>query len=246
MEDDFVDFLIKAPLKESPSSQYQRFLDERSKDSQDIVVEECYRRNLFDLSFLSGVENIDLSNLSESEEPTLGDIVGDFADHDHPEWQEEPEFIELIKAALPMLKSAGLLGDLLLLFKLVGRSQFPLSNISLLLFLDVVRFYGCSNASRMRYRKETLLYWVFGYLLFHGKWLRFSRGMKFSGHTLSEDASSTQGHFNPDGCHINFAVPSNAILRKSLEKDGCIPRNLDPGIVMPMLESLAQQVRKAL
>ena len=67
--------------------------------------------------------------------------------------------------------------------------------------------------------------------------------MKFSGHTLSEDANCTQGHFNPDGCHINFAVPSNAILRKSLEKNGCIPRNLDPGIVTPMLESLAQQVR---
>ena len=52
--------------------------------------------------------------------------------------------IELIKAALPMLNSARLLGDLLLFFKLVGRSQFPLSNISLLLFLDVMRFYGCS------------------------------------------------------------------------------------------------------
>ena len=58
------------------------------------------------------MENIELWNLSEGEEPTLGDMVGDFADR--PECQEEttePEFIELIKAALPMLKSAGLLGD---------------------------------------------------------------------------------------------------------------------------------------
>ena len=38
----------------------------------------------------------------EGEEPTLGDIVGDFADH--PEYQEETtelDFVELIKAALP-------------------------------------------------------------------------------------------------------------------------------------------------
>ena len=138
MEADFVGFLSKAPLKESPSSQYQRFLNERGNDSNDDVLEKCYHRNLFDLS-LSGVENIELWNLSEGEEPTLGDMVGDFADR--PECQEEttePEFIGLIKAALPMLKSAGLLGDLLLFFKLVGRSQFLLSNISLLLFQDVV------------------------------------------------------------------------------------------------------------
>ena len=83
MEDDFIGFLSKAPLKESPSSQYQRFLDERGKDSNDDVLEKCYRRNLFDLS-LSGVENIELSNLIEGEEPTLGDIVGDFADRPEP------------------------------------------------------------------------------------------------------------------------------------------------------------------
>ena len=76
------------------------------------------------------MENIDLSNQSEGEEPNLGDIIRGFADH--PECQEEttePEFMEVIKAALPTLKSVGLLGDLLLFFKLVGRvgrSQFPL------------------------------------------------------------------------------------------------------------------------
>ena len=131
-------FFKEGALKESPSSQYQRFLDERGNNSNEDVLEKCYRRNLFDLS-LSGVENIELSNLIEGEEPTLGDTVGDFADR--PECQEEttePEFIGLIKAALPMLKSAGLLCDLLLFFKLVGRSQFLLSNISLLLFQDVV------------------------------------------------------------------------------------------------------------
>ena len=61
------------------------------------------------------MERIDISNLSEGEESTLGDILGDFTD---PEYQEETserelEFVALMKTALPALKSAGLLGDLL-------------------------------------------------------------------------------------------------------------------------------------
>ena len=120
MEDDFFNFLIRAPLEESPSSQYQRFLDERGKDPSEShegfddinALEEGYRRDLFDLS-LSGLERIDISNLSEGEESTLGDILGDFTDPEYQEETSELEFVELMKTALPALKSAGLLGDLL-------------------------------------------------------------------------------------------------------------------------------------
>ena len=62
---------------------------------------------------LSGLERIDISNLSEGEESTLGDILGDFTDPEYQEETSELEFVELIKTALPALKSAGLLGDLL-------------------------------------------------------------------------------------------------------------------------------------
>ena len=127
---------------------------------------------------------------------------------------------------------------------LVSIGGFPLDNISLLLFLDTVNFYSCENASGMRYRKETMLYWIFGWLMFHGKWLRFNRGIKFSGSCLETD--SNRGFYSPDSgktC-INFAVPSDQVIQNYANVNLRLPSNLQPGVIKDLLKAIPDAVKE--
>ena len=58
-----------------------------------------------------------------------------------------------------------------------------------------------------------MLFWMFGLLYFHGKWIRFCRDEKFSG-TVLEDKESKK-YFNPqlNKPRINFAAPSDKIQK---------------------------------
>ena len=66
--------------------------------------------------------------------------------------------------------------------------------------------------------EKKLLFWIFGLLNFHGKWIRFCRDEKFSG-TILEDKKSKE-YFNPqlNKPNINFAVPSDKILKTVQKK----------------------------
>ena len=88
---------------------------------------------------------------------------------------------------------------------------FPLYNIYFLLFLDTVNLFATENASGLRYRKRTMLFWMFELLYFHGKWIRFCRDEKFSGTFLEHKESKK--YFSPqlNKTRINFAVPSDNI-----------------------------------
>ena len=78
--------------------------------------------------------------------------------------------------------------------------------------------------------KKTLLFWMFGLLYFHGKWIRFCRGERFSGAVL-EDKESKK-YFNPqlNKPRINFAVPPDKI-QKLCRKNVRVPRSLKPGVI---------------
>ena len=58
-------------------------------------------------------------------------------------------------------------------------------------FFDTVNLFATENASGMRYQKEIMLFWIFGLLNFHGKWIRFCKSVKFSG-TVLEDKESKE------------------------------------------------------
>ena len=75
----------------------------------------------------------------------------------------------------------------------------------------------------LRHRRKTLLFWMFGLLYFHGKWIRFCRDEKFSG-TVLEDKESNK-YFNPqlNKPKINFAVPPDEIQKIVKEKCKSIP-----------------------
>ena len=89
----------------------------------------------------------------------------------------------------------------------------------------------------MRYQKETMLFWIFGLLNFHGRWITFCRGEKFSG-TVFEDKESKEC-FNPqlNKPRINFAVPSDKIKKNFVEKNVRVPHFLKPGVIHSLLDS---------
>ena len=61
--------------------------------------------------------------------------------------------------------------------------------------------------------KKTMLFWMFGLLYFHGKWIRFCRDEKFSGTVLERKESKK--YFNPqlNKPRINFAALSDKIQK---------------------------------
>ena len=65
--------------------------------------------------------------------------------------------------------------------------------------------------------EKRLLFWLFGLLYFHGKWISFCRDDKFSG-TVLENKESKK-YFNPqlNKPRIDFAAPSDKI-KKAVQK----------------------------
>ena len=107
----------------------------------------------------------------------------------------------------------GVLNNICKFLELVSHDIFPLYNIYFLLFLDTVNLFATEDASGLRYRKKTMLFWMFGLLYFHGKWIRFCRDEKFSGKVLEHKESKK--YFNPQlfKPRINFAAPSDKIQK---------------------------------
>ena len=91
---------------------------------------------------------------------------------------DEDEFHELVAGAFKVLNKAGLKEQFLAFFQLVANNSFPLDTLSLLLFLETVKIFYCSNTSEMRYSDITKRVWKAGYRLFHGTFLYFMGGPK--------------------------------------------------------------------
>ena len=77
-----------------------------------------------------------------------------------------------------------------------------------------------------------MLFWMFGLLYCHEKWIRFCRDEKFSG-TVLEDKESKK-YFNPqlNKLRINFAALSDKI-QKLCRKNVRVPRS---GVIHSLLD----------
>ena len=82
-----------------------------------------------------------------------------------------------------------------------------------------------------------MLFWIFGLLKFHRKWIRFCWDEKFSG-TVLEDKRSKE-YFNPqlNKPIVSFAVPSDKIKKKLCRKIVRVLRFLKPGVIHSFLDS---------
>lgn len=69
-----------------------------------------------------------------------------------------------------IMKSSHLWKLIMLFMNLVVAGRFPLDNISLLLFLETVKFFGCETTTQMTYFPETKRFWKTG-----GFYMRIAR-----------------------------------------------------------------------
>ena len=58
-----------------------------------------------------------------------------------------------------------------------------------------------------------MLFWMFGLLYAHGKWIRFCRDGKFSGMVLEDKESKKYVNPQLNKPRINFAEPSDKIKK---------------------------------
>jgi hypothetical protein len=112
---------------------------------------------------------------------------------------KKEQFVSAVENALPVLGDDS--DTFLMFFKLISEGQFPVTNIALQLYLDVVRLHESrTNNSPMKCTDEVKQFWAIGYRLFKGKFVHFMRG----------------GSTEENDCHdfgINFArKPSANVL----------------------------------
>ena len=83
--------------------------------------------------------------------------------------------------------------------------------------------------------KKIMLFWMFAFLYFHGKWIRFCRDQKFSG-TVLEDKENKK-YFNPqlNKPRINFRRPLIK-FKKLCRKNVRVPHSLKPGFIHSLLD----------
>ena len=135
---------------------------------------------------------------------------------------------DILPEVLDILANHHLIDDFLCFIYLVKNKAFPMDNIALLLFLEVVHWYGGKNTVQMRYSEKTMQFWKVGYKLLQGKFLLFMSGEKHDGETIC--GACQKSEYNPQSSNINFAVPSEAVLR-SYNFGPQLPRELPPGII---------------
>ena len=98
--------------------------------------------------------------------------------------------VEMLPNVLQTLKQADKVNGFIQFNRLLSEGKFPMNNIALLLFLDVVRWYSLDDATTtMRYSEEVKEFWRTGLRLFHGRFLRYMGGPKNKGQILHNEIS---------------------------------------------------------
>ena len=149
------------------------------------------------------------------------------------------EMLEVLPVVLNKLQHAGPLMDFCKFLRLVQKGVFPLHNISMLLFFEVVRWYDLDNTSQMEYSPECLKFWKVFYRMFHGKALRFMAGVKSTGQILTDEPK--RGEYKPELTAINFAVPSQSTVANFRSVGIDIPDEIPPGVINQALDMVPKQ-----
>lgn len=151
------------------------------------------------------------------------------------------EFIKLVPCVMETLSQSGLHKHMLNFFKLVNESKFPLENIALQLWIEVVLWFKCDNTSDMRYSENTKKFWKLGYRLFGGQFLHFMSCYKNRSTVVTE--ATEKGIYPPCQSEINFAVPTKDVLNSfspyHLNENQVNRSGRLPGILSDMVKTLA-------
>ena len=129
----------------------------------------------------------------------------------------------------------------LLLTKMLIKGIFPTNNLAYRLFLDVLNFYNTRNIHATRYDEKTKRFWMLGFRLFRGKFIRFMGGLK--------STNSDQTKTSPLDSDINFLVPDVRTLQRdtdstdiSCETPGIITRNISAYASLPSVQQKSHKI----
>ena len=151
--------------------------------------------------------------------------------------EEAKAFIDIASDSdvLEEISKAGYLNYFTEFFQLVKQKKYPLSNIAFLLWLETVRWFSCATASHMWYWNKTKKFWRAGYRLFHGKFLTFMAGPRYT--SLTVNKGMTHEALIPSISEINFAVPSRSAIIKN--NDSPVPSLITPGVIHETLQAVS-------
>jgi len=139
--------------------------------------------------------------------------------------------LTLLPNIISYMKEVGMIYEWMRYLRLLNTRELPLNNIAHLLFLDVCRWYSCENTVTMKYSHEIKQFWLLGYRIFHGKFLRYMCGIRHTGDVKT--ATTSKSMYSPSQSNINFAVPdikilaASASIKSSEMKPGLLPQMLD-------------------
>ena len=143
---------------------------------------------------------------------------------------------ELLLNIINKLEKCNRLNDFMKLMRHLSTGEIGMDNIVWILMLERAKFQSCKNTVAMRYSKVTKLFWSIVYRLCKSSGLKFFAGEKNWGQVVSNECGRSR--YTPDKSKINFAVPSESVLRYINRR---LPKVIPPGKIQQLLDLLSNQ-----
>ncbi len=140
---------------------------------------------------------------------------------------EIQNLVEKLITVIPILKDAGLADFLEKLFDSIISSVLSLEDITLLCFVDKLRFLNCTNPFQFRHNEVTKRFWLMTLNMLGNRALRILGGFGLRG--LDKDSRN-----NPECSRYNFKIPTIDVLKK-VEVGGTRTGPRKPGIFPDMV-----------
>ena len=141
------------------------------------------------------------------------------------------EDAKVLSDAIERLRENNLNSELMTFLKLVSKGEFPVDNVAFLLFIDLVKWFSRDDARKMRYNDTTMRFFWLGKKLFGSRFIRFMSGPK-------NETDLLTGNFtlSPMNSRINFACPSDSVLRSYNPLGYEINVDSGPGVIQEMID----------
>ena len=143
---------------------------------------------------------------------------------------------ELLLNIINKLENCKRLNDFMKLMRYLSTGEIGMDNIVWILMLERAKFQSCKNTVAVRYSKVTKLFWSIVYRLCKSSGLKFFAGEKNWGQVVSNECGRSR--YTPDKSKINFAVPSESVLRYINRR---LPKVIPPGKIQLSLDLLSNQ-----
>ena len=195
------------------------------------------------------------SSISEKDYETLSDILSDSepdnsedsycTQSENPDMKsktfkercvEELKSDDIVLNLVEKLDKCNKLHDFMKLIRHLKTGSIGMDNIVFILMLERAKFQSCKNTVAMRYSRVTKLFWSIVYRLCKSSGLKFFSGEKNWGQVVACDTAKSI--YDPDKSKINFAVPSESVLRYI---DQRLPKVIPPGKIQQSLDLLQDQ-----